>query len=190
MSKAKQQPRIEPLDPPYDGEIAGVLEKMMPPGVPPLKLFRTIARNKEVLNNFAANGRLIYANSSLSKLEREIIIQRVCAACGSEYEWGVHASFFGQKVGLTGDRLRAIVSGAADDPVWSERESLLIRMVDELHRDSTVSDELWESLAAHWSAEQLIEAVVIAGFYHTVSYVTRALGIELEDFGERFSSYE
>jgi 4-carboxymuconolactone decarboxylase len=190
MSEKERLPRIMPLDPPYDAETSGLFEKMMPPGVPPLKLFRTIARNKEVLISFAANGRLVYANSSLPKLEREIIIQRVCALCRSEYEWGVHASFFGPKVGLTPDKLKAILSGAPDDPVWSERESLLIRMVDELHNGSAVSDELWERLTAHWDEGQLIEAVVLAGFYHTVSYVTRALRIELEEFGARFSAYE
>jgi hypothetical protein len=27
---------------------------------------------------------------------------------------------------------------------------------------------------------------VLAGFYHTISYVTNALGVELEEFAERF----
>ena len=38
-------PRIEPLSPPYEPEVAAQLGSMMPPGVPPILLFRTFARN-------------------------------------------------------------------------------------------------------------------------------------------------
>ncbi len=41
----QRPPRIAPLEPPFDPEVAAVLEPMMPPGVPPIALFRTFARN-------------------------------------------------------------------------------------------------------------------------------------------------
>lgn len=37
--------------------------------------------------------------------EREIVIDRTCARCGCEYEWGVHVAAFGSAVGLTPDQL-------------------------------------------------------------------------------------
>ena len=37
--------RIAPLDPPYADDVAAELAAMMPPGVPPIGLFRTFARN-------------------------------------------------------------------------------------------------------------------------------------------------
>jgi alkylhydroperoxidase family enzyme len=49
-----------------------------------------------------------------------------------------------------------------------------------------VPDELWQALAAHYAADQLIELVVLAGQYHTISYVTNALAIELEPGAARF----
>ena len=62
---------------------------------------------------------------------REIVIDRTCARCGCSYEWGVHAAFFAERVGLTPEQQRGTVHGDANDPVWSKEEVLLIRLVDE-----------------------------------------------------------
>jgi hypothetical protein len=57
----------------------------MPKGVPPLALFRTIAVNEPVFLRVMAGGLL--DRGSISLREREIVIDRTCARCGSEYEW-------------------------------------------------------------------------------------------------------
>lgn len=40
------EPRIAPVAPPYSAPVAAALERIMPPGVPPLGLFRTLAANR------------------------------------------------------------------------------------------------------------------------------------------------
>lgn len=40
-------PRIEPVAPPYEPDVAERLEAMMPPGVPPIRLFRTFAESPD-----------------------------------------------------------------------------------------------------------------------------------------------
>jgi alkylhydroperoxidase family enzyme len=80
-------------------------------------------------------------------------------------------------------RIRATRHGGADDSVWSDEERLLIRLVDELHDSSTISEDLWERLAAVFTAEQTLELIALAGFYHTVSFFANGLGIPLESFG-------
>ena len=89
-------------------------------------------------------------------------------------------------VGLSDEQLVATVSGDADDPVWSTRQSLLVRLADQLHDNADVSDQLWAGLAAHWTEEQLIELIAVSGFYHLVSFTANAARVELESFGERF----
>ena len=123
---------------------------------------------------------------SFSNCEREIVIDRATARFGAEYEWGVHVAFFGGKAGLGEAQIEATVRGGADDPAWSPRERLLIRLVDALHDTATVDDALWVELAAEFSDEQRIELVVLAGLYHMVSFVTNALGVPLEPFAARF----
>ena len=178
--------RLAPLDPPYDPDVAGTLTRMMPPGQEPLKLFRTVAHNRHLLDKLRSTGAYLLNFGTLDPADRELVIQRTCARCGCEYEWGVHAAVFGPQVGLTGTKLAATVTAASDDPVWTERDALLITLVDELHDTGTVSDATFTTLAAHYDEAQLVELVALAGQYHVVSYMANALGVELEDGAERF----
>jgi alkylhydroperoxidase family enzyme len=179
-------PRITPLEPPYEPEVARTLERLMPPGVEPLKLFRTVAVNHAVLERFRSTGAYLLNFGTLDPADREVVIHRTCALCGCEYEWGVHATVFGRPLGFTDEQLHASVHGGADDPAWSERQRLLVRLADELHNSGTMSDELWKRLSAEWSDAQLVELLAVAGFYHLVSYLANAARVELEDAGERF----
>jgi alkylhydroperoxidase family enzyme len=177
-------PRIPPLPEPWPADVAETLAGMMPPGVPPLVLFRTLARNPRVLGKIRAANLL--DRGSLERRERELVILRTCARCGSEYEWGIHAAVFARRFGLSKEEIAGTVDAAADDPRWSESDRLLVRLADELHATATVSDALWEALRPRWSDAQLVELVVLAGFYHTISFVTNALAIEREAGAERF----
>ena len=176
--------RLEPLDPPFDPAIATELERIMPAGVDPLKLFRTLAHNPRVLLRVFAGGLL--DRGSIDLRDREIVILRTCARCGAAYEWGVHVSFFAEKAGFTEAEVAATVLGQADDPAWSARDGALVRLVDELHDTSRIGDDLWQALRQHWDAAQLVELVVLTGFYHSISFATNALGVELESYGARF----
>lgn len=172
--------RLAPLDPPYDEGVAATLGRMVPPGMEPIRLFRTIAHHPQLLDRFRATGSTLLAHGTLEARDREIVIHRTCARCGASYEWGVHAALFGPAVGLTEEELAATWHGAAED--WEGRERLLIRMCDELHDTNTLSDELWSAMTGHWRADQLVELIVLAGNYHLVSYLCNALGVEGEDW--------
>jgi alkylhydroperoxidase family enzyme len=182
-------PRIAPLEPPYDPDIAESLAKWMPPGskIEPLKLFRTLVRSPEISSRLRALGAGILGPGSLiAPRDREILIDRTAALCGCEYEWGVHAAAFGEAVGLTPEALRATAAGSANDPVWSERDALLVRLADELHHTAHVSDELWAALSAHWDTPQLIELLIVPGAYHVIAYVANGAQVALEDWAARF----
>jgi 4-carboxymuconolactone decarboxylase len=181
-----QTPRIQPLQPPYPEPVGETLRRMMPPDTEPLKLFRTVARNEHVLERFRTIGAYLLNFGKLDAADREIVLHRTCARCGCEYEWGVHAAVFARGVGLSEEQLAATVSGNADDPAWSARQSLLVRLADELHDDADVSDQLWAGLTAHWTEEELIELIAVAGFYHLVSFAANAARVEREPFAERF----
>jgi len=176
--------RIAPARAPYADEIKAQLDKIMPPGVPPLALFTTLARNPRVFARFMAGGLL--DKGSISLREREIMIDRTTARCGSEYEWGVHAAFFAERAELTPQQVAATVHGKGDDACWSTREQLIVRLADELHDTNAVGDALWAELGREFEDEQILELIVLAGFYHTVSFLTNALRLPLEPDAARF----
>ena len=176
--------RVEPVPPPFLHELQAVFDKIMPPGVPPLTLFTTLARVPRIWERFRAGSLLDRGPVSLR--HREIVIDRTCARCGCAYEWGVHVAFFAERAGLTPAQQRATVHGAADDPVWSDEERLLIRMVDELHDRAELSDELWAKLSAGFSVEQIFELLALVGFYHTVSFLANGLRLAPESYAVPF----
>lgn len=180
--------RIAPAVAPYSPLVQEKLNKIMGPGRDPLVLFATLARDERLFKKFFASGLLDRGNLTLR--DREIVIDRTTALCRSEYEWGVHVSLFGQKANLTEDQIRSLAFGEADDACWDRKESLLIRFCDELHETSTISEALWVSLRREFSEEAIIELLMVAGFYHTVSYLTNSLCLPLEAFARRFADVE
>ena len=178
------RPRVEPVAPPFPAELQAVFDRIMPPGVPPLALFTTLARVPRIWDRFRSGSLLDRGPVSLR--HREIVIDRTCARCGCAYEWGVHVAFFAQRVALTPEQLRATVHGDASDPVWSDEERLLIRMVDELHDSASLSDALWATLAAAFSVEQILELIALVGFYHTVSFFANGPKLPAESHGAAF----
>lgn len=182
-------PRIKPQDPPYAPDLAEMLSKWMPPGaaMDPLRLFRTLGHNLPLAEAMRGVGSYMLGKRlSLPMKERELVIDRVCARCNCEYEWGVHAAAFGAAAGLSSEEVRATVTADGDDPVWGERERLLVRLVDELHDTSTVSDSLYNSLSEVYEPPQLLELFVLIGWYHTISFICNGTGVALEDWAMRF----
>lgn len=178
-------PRIPLVNPPYAADVAEHFAKLMPPGMAPLKLFRTVAHNPRVLGRMRRGGLL--DKGSITPREREIMILRTCARCGAEYEWGVHVAFFGQQAGFTQAQVHATVSGGHGDPAWTPQEQLLIRLSDELHDTSRISEPLWAQLNQHWQSAQLLELMMLAGLYHAVSYLVNGTHLELEANAPRFA---
>ncbi len=180
--------RIAPVEPPYTPRTKTLLDKWMPPGsaVEPLRLFRTLAVHEELASRMRPLGAGILGHGHVDVRDREIMIDRTCARAGAEYEWGVHVMAYGNLAGLTDEQIAATASGAADDPAWPEKDSLLIRLADELHETCEVSDELWAELSERFSPEQLLELLVIAGQYRLISYIVNGARVELEEWGARF----
>src|SRR5579863_1291214 len=106
-------PRIPPVDPPFAAETQAIFDRLMPQGTPPLVLFTTLARDPRLFERFRNASLLDRGNLTLR--QREIVIDRIAALSGSEYEWGVHIAFFAAKAGLDEEMQRSLVRGDARD---------------------------------------------------------------------------
>jgi alkylhydroperoxidase family enzyme len=176
--------RMAPAQPPFPPEIQSAIDRIMPPGMPPLVLFTTLAREPRLFGKFF--GGSLLDRGQLTLRQREIVIHRSTALCRSEYEWGVHATIFAARVGLDAAQLASTVTGGPDDACWSDDDRPLLRLCDALHRDCTIDDGLWRLLRQRFSEEALLELLMLAGFYRTVSYLTNALRLPLEAGAARF----
>lgn len=179
--------RIKPLTPPYEEEIGELLKSMMPPGVDPIALFRTMAINKRVAKKMQAGNLL--DKGSITLKEREIIILRTCALCKGEYEWGVHVAFFKGKAGFTNEQVKDTLNEEIDESLWDATQVTLLKLVDDLHHHSTISEEVWTVLSRYYQEEQIIEMIALTGFYHTISFLVNGLQIDLEKMAPRFHDF-
>jgi len=182
-------PRIAPVEPPFDADVAAELARWMPRDapLPPLALFRTLTRHLPLAQAMLPLGKyLLGRRATLDVRAREIVIQRVCARLGCEYEWGVHASVFGAAAGLDDATMNATVLARPDDAVWQPADALLVRLVDELHYGACISDALWSELAAHFTPAQLLEALVLAGWYHVIAFLANGARVAREPWAARF----
>ena len=149
----------------------------VPPGLPPLNVFRTIARNEPLAKGFLALGGRLLRGEGLPAREREIVILRTGWRSQSEYEFGQHTTI-GLSVGLTEAEVAALADGGGLS--WSEDDEALIAMVDDLCDDDVVSDATWSLLLKRWSEDELLELLVLAGYYRLVSGLLNSAGVVLE----------
>jgi 4-carboxymuconolactone decarboxylase len=175
--------RISPAAPPYSAEESAVITAMMPPGsaADAPALFRIFARNPALATAADAWGHyLLGRRFSLTRRQRELVIDRVCARCRDEYEWGLHIAHWGSRVALSDAEIAALAHGSADDPVWPEPEALLLRVVDELYDREGLSDQTWSEASAQFDDAQLLDLVVLAGWYRAVCLLNKTLQIPAE----------
>jgi alkylhydroperoxidase family enzyme len=179
-------PRIAPAEAPYQPQIAAELTRIMPKGVEPLVLFRTMARSPRVFEKMFAAGLL--DKGPLSLRQREIVIDRTTARLSCEYEWGVHIAFFAERVALDAEQVSAIVHGPADAACWAPDEQALLAAIDDLVDRRTIAAATWTALAQHFDEAQILETIALVGYYHTISFLCRGLELPLESYGARFPS--
>lgn len=180
--------RIAPLEPPYADAIDRRLQSMMPPGVPPIALFRTFVKNEPMTEAMGGWGRYELGRElSLTMRDRELVIDRTCARCGCEYEWGVHVAFFADRVGLTSEQVTSLTHGTADDPCWTDdRDRLVIAAADALHDGADIDDPLWSRLTELFTEQELLDLCMLAGWYHAISFTANAARVPLEPDAPRF----
>lgn len=187
----KDGARIAPLEAPYEPAIEAQLRSMMPEGVPPIALFRTFVRNTTMTSALQPWGRHELSRElAVGLREREIVIDRTCARCGCEYEWGVHVAFFADRADLSATQVTSLTHGAAADPCWdAPRDRVLIEMVDALHDDADIGDDLWDALRAEFDEAELLDLLMLCGWYHAISFTARAARVPLEDGAPRFATF-
>jgi alkylhydroperoxidase family enzyme len=144
---------------------------------PSLNIFRTLAHNRPLLKGFLSLGAKLLTDGTLPAREREIVILRAGWRCGSEYEFGQHTTI-GLNAGLTAAEIDRLADAGSGE--WSDEDAALISMVDDLCDDDAVSEPTWTRLAARWSEPELIELVLLAGYYRLVSGFLNSAQVALE----------
>lgn len=178
--------RIDLVDAPYESDIQAVFDRLPAGWSPPFALFRALARDSRLFHRFMRSAPIYFPQSNLTVRQREVLLLRVTANCHCEYEWGLRIAFFQDEAGLNDEQAYASVYGNAGDACWTVEDALLVRLADSLHAASDIPDGLWNELARMFNAEAVIELLLLAGYYRTVSYLANGLRLPMEPMAHPF----
>jgi alkylhydroperoxidase family enzyme len=183
-------PRLALRSPPYEPQVQRLIDSQAFAGLSPGNLRLALAHHPRLALAFQALAHAVLFQTDLDERHREIAIIRTGALTRSEYEWGMHVSIYGERCRLTEPQIQELthVSTALllSDALWSPADRLVVRVVDELHHHSTVSDETWASMCGTWSQSQIVELIFASGFYHMAAFFLNAAAVPLEHGARRF----
>jgi alkylhydroperoxidase family enzyme len=144
-----------------------------------LNILGTLAHHPELAAAYHAfNGHLLYG-TTLDGRQRELVILRVGAVRGAEYEWAQHAVLAGD-VGLSEDDVAAIATDPTSER-WSPLDRALLAAADELIADGRIGDATWDALSAELDTEQLMDVIFTVGAYDVLAMLMRTFGVPLDD---------
>jgi alkylhydroperoxidase/carboxymuconolactone decarboxylase family protein YurZ len=145
----------------------------------PLHLPAVVARHPTLLEPYMTWATAVARRGVLDARTNTLLALRTALRCRSEFEWGVHATYAGERAGLTGEEIARVVAGPGA-PGWSAREAALLRLADELHDNDAVGDDTWAALSTELGADGLLEAVFVVGHYTMLSMVANSAGVPPE----------
>ena len=75
----------------------------------------------------------------------------------------------GRSVGITDEQLAHLTAEAFPEGVFTAEEAALVRFAQVSTRDIAIGDVLYDEMAAHFSTEQIMEAVFLVGLSNLVN---------------------
>lgn len=119
----------------------------------PLNVFSTLARNRRLFRRWLPLAAALMPGGRLARVDTELVILRVAANAGSEYEAIQHRRI-AKRAGLTAEEIERVGAGPGAAG-WSARQRLLLAAADEMHGDGRIGDATWAGLAAEMDEPML-----------------------------------
>lgn len=153
-----------------------------------LNVTRMMSHAEGPMLAYSRMGTQLLLKGKLDPVLREIVILRIGQLCGSAYEWHQHVSV-ARAVGMDETTLQAVTDLAFDR--LTEAQQIAVAIAEEIKRDNGASAETLGAAGAHFSPEQLVELVLVAGYYIMTAGFLLSLDVEIEDgppLGESMSA--
>ena len=110
---------------------------------------------------------------------RELAILRVAYLTDAWYVWTQHVTLAGM-FGVGDDEILAIQASQISDAVFTGKEQLEIAFVTEVLRASRVSDTLFLLMREQFTEREIVELLLVIGWYWAVGRLTTTLDLEPE----------
>jgi 4-carboxymuconolactone decarboxylase len=145
----------------------------LPERTPKLNIFKLLANAETVFAPYMRYGLALLRDTTVDPVVREQAILRVAALTpGAEYEWVQHEAI-GRAVGMTDAQVEACRSGDSED--------LVLRFTEEVLHDASPSDATFAEMTERFSAQEIIELLLIIGQYMGLARVMATARVDLDE---------
>ena len=166
---------------PSDERVREVLARLPEPRI---NLFTMLANAPALVGPALRLGEAILTKSDLDFALRELAILHTAQLTGTEYEWVQHEGI-ARLVGIDEEKIRAVECGEIADGPFEPRELLALRLVGHLLQDGVPPPELVKEVESELGRSQLIELMIVAGYYAMVGGVMRAVQLDVDNVLEK-----
>lgn len=153
-----------------------------------LNVNRMMSHAEGPMMAYSRFGTQLLLKGKLDPVLREIVILRIGQLCGSEYEWHQHVSV-ARAVGMDSATLQAVTDKSFDR--LTEQQQAAVAVAEEIKQRNGASPETMTTAEKYFSPEELVELILVAGYYIMTAGFLLSFEIEIEDgppLGESMSA--
>jgi alkylhydroperoxidase family enzyme len=155
--------------------VARIPEVELPDDLPVKNnLVKVAYNNPGMFRGFASLSGRVHSASHLPDRIRELVILRTTGMLDAQYEWQAHARIAGRQ-GVTADDIDALRTGRDEHFAGAERAAVELAAAFEKR---VVDAEAWKAARAYFSDVELLDLILLAGFYGMASRFALALDVE------------
>lgn len=183
--------RIQPVDPAdTPDDVRAALENL-----PPLNIFRTLARAETAFRPFLRFGGAVLGQMSLDPIVRELAILTVAKEAEAEYEWVQHVAI-AKHLGVSDEQVKALaeadscapegsdarIAAAADSGgAFNAPQQAAIELAAAVVRGPRISDDLYDCIRAQFSDREIVELLLAIGDYLMLARVMTILELDIDE---------
>ncbi|MGW2663678.1 carboxymuconolactone decarboxylase family protein [Nocardia tengchongensis] len=142
-----------------------------------LNVFRMMLHSPRMMGSAAILGVVGLLESTLAPVSRELLILSCGLRFQADYEWDQHVSI-SDMAGVTGAQREALLAGDIAADCFSAADQALLRFIGVVATSPVVSDAEFADIRAHFTDRQVVEAVMLIGFYFLLGRVATVFEVE------------
>jgi len=164
-----------------DKRVREVLERLPEPRI---NLFTMLANAPALIGPTLRLGEAILTKSDLDVVLRELAILHTARLTGTEYEWVQHEAI-ARLVGIDEEKIRAVERGEISGEPFTARETLVLEIVGAVLDGGAPPAELVTRGESELGRSQLVELLIVAGYYAMLGGVMRAVRLDVDSVVEK-----
>ena len=164
-----------------DERVREVVERLPEPRI---NLFTMLANAPALIGPTLRLGEAILTKSDLDVELRELAILHTARVTGTEYEWVQHEAI-ARLVGIDEEKIRAVERGEISGEPFTARETLVLEIVGAVLDGGAPPAELVTRGESELGRSQLVELLIVAGYYAMLGGVMRAVRLDVDSVVEK-----